>query len=136
MSLNFFFPSQDDITHYAHFISLPLGAFLAYAGLKKLFTKWETGWAVYRNNGFTIAEYRNTAIIEVISSLGLLFSPTRLAGVVTLIPMIAWIEVETKRRKMEDMVKAESPLYLRIPARITQVLLVGLAWALWPRYKG
>jgi hypothetical protein len=118
--------------HYAHTISPALGLFLAYAGLKKLLTNWEVGWSVYRNNGFSPAEYRNTAIIEVIGALGLVFRPKRFAGVVTLIGMIAWIEVETKRREKKDVVKPRSPLYLRIPARGTQVLLLGLVWALWP----
>jgi hypothetical protein len=136
VSSKFLFPSPDDITHYAHFLSPPLGAFLAYASLRKLLTRWEIGWAIYRNNGFTVAEYRNTAIIEVISALGLLFPLTRLSGVITLIAMIIWIRVETKRRSRGDSVKAKSPLYLRIPARITEALLVGLAWALWPRFKG
>ncbi|KAE9377424.1 hypothetical protein N431DRAFT_451625 [Stipitochalara longipes BDJ] len=119
-------------TQYAHAISPPLGAFLAFAGLKKLLTNWGAGWAVYRSNGFSPAEYRNTAIIEVVGALGLVFRSTRFSGLVTLILMIAWIEMETKRREKGDVVKPKSPLHLRIPARITQVLLAGLLWALWP----
>jgi hypothetical protein len=133
-SLALQFPSQESLIHYAHLVGPPLGFFLAYAGFKKLLTKWEAGWAVYRNNGFSPAEYRNTAIIEVIGALGLIFRPTRFVGVVTLIAVIAWIEVETKRRRRDDRVNPKSPLYLRIPARTTQVLLVGLAWAFWPSF--
>jgi hypothetical protein len=132
-SPNLLFPSKESLTSYAHLISPTLGLFLAFAGLKKLLTKWETGWAVYRNNGFSPAEYRNTAIIEVIGALGLIFRPVKFAGVVTLIGMIAWIEVETMRRR-GDRVKPKSSLYLRIPARVTQLLLVGLAWAFWPSF--
>ena len=129
------FPSIDlsTTTHYAHLISPYLGSFLAFAGSRKLLTNWEAGWAVYRGNGFSPAEYRNTAVIEVIGGLGMVFPRTRFSGVVTLISMIAWIEVETWRRK-GDRATPKSPLYLRIPARVTQLLLLGLAWALQPRF--
>lgn len=119
-------------TYYANLVAPPLGAFLAFAGFRKLLTNWETGWAVYRNNGFSPSEYRNTAVVEVIGDLGMVFPRTRFAGVVALISMITWLEVETMRRKTADIVKPNSPLYLRIPARVTQLLLVGFAWALWP----
>jgi hypothetical protein len=133
-SPNHLFPSQESFTHYAHIVSPPLGLFLAFAGFKKLLTKWETGWAVYRSNGFSPAEYRNTAIIEVVGALGLIFHRTRFAGAVTLIAMIAWIEMETKKREGVDRVKLKSPLYLRIPVRVTQVLLLGLTWAFSPSF--
>jgi hypothetical protein len=105
-----------------------LGAFLAFAGLRKLLTKWTEGETTYRNNGFSMAEYRNTAILEVIGSVGLFFPRTRFAGVAVLISMIAFIEIRTKRSAPRP------PLYLVIPARITQVLLVGLALVLRPRF--
>jgi hypothetical protein len=128
-------PSPERITRYAHLISSPLGALLAFAGVKKLLTKWEAGWAVYRNNGFSPAEYRNTAIIEVIGALELAYPRTRFGGVITLISMIAWIEVETMRRKKGGALKPKSPFYLNIPARVTEALLVVMAWALWPSDK-
>jgi hypothetical protein len=129
-TLNFLSPQQETINRAVSIICPSLGACLAFAGLKKLLTNWEAGWAVYRNNGFSVAEYQNTAIVEVIGALGLIYPPTRFAGVATLISMIAWIEVRTKR----DRQKPKSPLYLRIPAWGTQVLLVGLAWVLRPRF--
>lgn len=62
----------------------------------------------------------------------MVFPWTRFAAVVTLVAMIAWIEVEGRRRMMGDRMKPKSPLYLRIPARATQMLLVSLAWVLCP----
>jgi len=132
--MSFALPAIDTltVTHYAHAVAPALGAFLAVAGLIKRFTKWEAGWAVYRNNGFSRVEYHNTAVIEVVGAVGLIFRPTRFAGVITLILMIAWIETQTKLREKRDVVKPKFPLSLQIPARITQVLLVGFLWAFWP----
>jgi hypothetical protein len=80
----------------------PLGLFLAFAGFRKLHTNWEAGWAVYRGNGFSPAEYRNTAVIEVIGGLGTVFSRMKSFGAVILISMIAWVEMGMKRgRKAE-----------------------------------
>jgi hypothetical protein len=120
----------ETINHVVQIICPSLGAFLAFAGLKKLFTKWDEAEATYRNNGFSTTEYYNTAILEVIGSLGLFFPHTRFAGVAILISMIAFIELRSNRSA------PRAPLYFRIPARVTQVLLVGLAWVLRPRFGG
>jgi hypothetical protein len=110
---------------------LPISrVFLTFAGLRKLFTEWEVAEATYRNNGFSTAAYYNIAILEVVGSLGLFFPRTRFGGVVILISMIAFIEIRSKRSA------PKAPLYLRIPARITQLLLVLLAWELRPKYGG
>ena len=126
--------TRESLVHYAHLIAPPPGFFLAFAGCRKLLTEWEAGWAVYCNNGFSPAEYRNTAIIELIGSLGMMFRQTRFPGLVTTISMIVWIELETWRRRKGGRERVKSPLYLRIPAGGMQVLLAGLAWALFPSF--
>jgi hypothetical protein len=121
-------PKAETVNQAVQIICPSLGAFLAFAGLKKLLTKWDEAEATFRNNGFSTAEYRNTAILEVIGSLGLFFPHTRFAGVAILISMIAFIEIRSKRSAPRP------PLYFEIPARITQALLVGLAWVLRPMF--
>ena len=49
---------------------------------------------------------------------------------VVLIAMTVWIEVRTKRGPKR------APLYLRVPARVTEVLLVCLSCILWPKSWG
>jgi hypothetical protein len=79
----------------------PLGLFLAFSGFRKHLTNWEAGWAVYRGNDFSPAEYRNTAVIEVIGGLGMVFPRTKSFGAVILISMIVLVEIEMKRRKAD-----------------------------------
>lgn len=119
------------INRAVQIISPLLGAFLGFAGLKKLLTKWDVAETQFRNNGFSTREYHNTAIIEVVGSVGLFFPRTRFVGVVALLAMIAYLEIFSNRSASKS-----SPLYLRVPARITQVLLLGLAWVVRPRGFG
>jgi hypothetical protein len=127
-ALDSLFLSPETVNHAVQVICHSLGTFLAFAGLKKLLTRWTEAETTYRSNGFSTAEYRNTAILEIIGSAALFFPRTRFAGVAVLILMIAFIEIRSKRTAPRP------PLYFEIPARITQVLLVGLAWVLRPRF--
>jgi hypothetical protein len=44
--------------------------------------------------------------------------------------MVVWVEMEMKRGRKADRVNPRPPLYLKIPARVAQLLFVILAWAL------
>jgi hypothetical protein len=89
---NFLSLKTETINYALQIVCPSLGAFLAFAGLKKLFTKWDAAEATSRNNGFSTAEYYNIAILEVFSSLGLFFPRTRFVGVVILLSMIATLK--------------------------------------------
>ncbi len=127
---DFFSLETETVNRTVQIICPTLGTFLAFAGFKKLLTKWDEAEAIYQNNGFSTAVYRNTAILEVIGGLGLFFPHMRFPGLVILISMIAFLEIRTKRSAPRP------PLQFLIPARIMQAVLVGLAWVLRPRFGG
>jgi hypothetical protein len=70
---SFLSPNTTTLNSLIRIICPNLGFFLTFAGLKKLLTKWEAGEAVYLNNSFSTAEYRNLPIAELIGAPGLFF---------------------------------------------------------------
>jgi uncharacterized membrane protein YphA (DoxX/SURF4 family) len=108
-------------------LSCVLGLFFTAAGLNKL---TGTHWAIDQSqrDGFPPYTYHGSGIIEIIAG-PLLFVPRlRFVGVMSLLIMIALLELASFSKTNRPPL----PLHLRIPAVITEVLLLGLAWRTWP----
>lgn len=106
---------------WVNLLGIVLGLFFLFAGARKLY-----GWEWAKNSYLKHSPlwiYYVSAIVEVVSGIGLILPPLRFAATLSLLLLILWISIRSRRH-----IKVKS---LLLPAT-TVLLLLLLLWLTRP----
>ena len=85
----------ETITFWVNLLGIVLGIFFLFAGVKKLYG-WEWGKKSYLKHS-PIWIYYVSAVVEVVSGIGLILPPLRFAAALLQLLLILWISIRSWR---------------------------------------